>query len=111
MSIPLIIDTDVALGVHHEGRPRDIDDGFAIVEAINSQDIDLKGVTCVFGNGPHDEVYRVAQEIVALKGADVPVLPGATEPMARNANSNPAPISRQRNRVHLGRGRSVPAAF
>ena len=27
----LLIDTDVALGVWHEGRPRDIDDGFAIV--------------------------------------------------------------------------------
>ena len=70
----LLIDTDVALGVWHEGRPRDIDDGFAIVEAINSPRINLLGVTCVFGNGPIDEVYRVANDIVQLKGADIPVI-------------------------------------
>ena len=75
--IPLIIDTEVARGVHHEGRPRDIDDGFAIVEAINSSDIELLAVTTVFGNGPLIEVDRVAREIIALKKADVPVHSGA----------------------------------
>jgi inosine-uridine nucleoside N-ribohydrolase len=73
----LIIDTDVALGVEHEGRPRDIDDGFAIVEALNCEDVELIGITTVYGNGPHAEVHRVANEIVALKGASTPVLPGA----------------------------------
>lgn len=77
MAIDLIIDTDVALGVFHEGRPRDIDDGFAIVEALNSPDINLVGITTVFGNGPHDEVFRVANELVALKGSNTPVHPGA----------------------------------
>lgn len=75
--IPLIIDTDVALGVEHEGRPRDIDDGFAIVEALNCDDLELIGVTTVFGNGPHAEVHRVANEIIALKDAAIPVAPGA----------------------------------
>lgn len=73
----LIIDTDVALGVWHGGRPRDIDDGFAIVEAINNPDLNLLGVTCVFGNGPIDEVVRVAREITDLKGVDTPVIEGA----------------------------------
>lgn len=77
--IPLIIDTDVALGVWHEGRPRDIDDGFAIVEAINSPEIELRAVTTVFGNAPLPEVARVAREIVALKGGGVPVHDGAGE--------------------------------
>jgi inosine-uridine nucleoside N-ribohydrolase len=75
----LIIDTDVALGVHHEGRPRDIDDGFAIVEAINSDSIDLLAVTTVFGNAPLTDVDRVAGEIIALKGADVRVASGAAD--------------------------------
>lgn len=75
--IPLIIDTDVALGVEHEGRPRDIDDGFAIVEAINAPDIELLAVTTVYGNAPHREVHQVAREIVELKRAGVPVVPGA----------------------------------
>jgi len=76
--IPLIIDTDVALGAWHEGRPRDIDDGFAIVEAINVEAIDLLGVTTVYGNAPHQDVARIAREIVDLKESIVPVKEGAT---------------------------------
>ena len=67
MTTPLVIDTDVALGVWHEGRPRDIDDGFAIVEAINIDTIDLRAVTTVYGNAPLADVDRVARELVALK--------------------------------------------
>jgi len=87
---PLIIDTDVALGVEHEGRPRDIDDGFAIVEALNCPAIELLAVTTVYGNAPHHEVHRVANEIVALKGADVPVVPGADRPLPQQGPM-PAP--------------------
>lgn len=75
----LIIDTDVALGAFHEGRPRDIDDGFAMVEAINADDLELIGVTTVYGNAPHDTVNRIAHEIVALKDTDIAVLAGAVE--------------------------------
>lgn len=82
--IPLIIDTDVALGVEHEGRPRDIDDGFAIVEAINSSDLELLAVTTVYGNAPQADVHRVANEIVALKSAAVPVVSGATEALPQH---------------------------
>ena len=76
--LPLIIDTDVALGAWHDGRPRDIDDGFAIIEALNADAIDLLGVTTVYGNAPHTEVYRIAKEIVALKQANLRIAPGAT---------------------------------
>ena len=86
----LIIDTDVALGVWHEGRPRDIDDGFALVEAINNPKLNLLGITCVFGNGPLDEVVRVAHEIVDLKNASVPVFSGAAGNMDDTPASNPA---------------------
>jgi len=88
--IPLIIDTDVALGVLHQGRPRDIDDGFAIAEAINSDLLDLRLITTVFGNGPLSEVVRVAREIVSLKGSSVPVLEGAAEPITKKPESNAA---------------------
>lgn len=87
---PLIIDTDVALGVLHKGRPRDIDDGFAIAEAINSETLDLRLITTVFGNAPLDDVARVAREIVALKNARVPVLTGAAVAMRQHAESNEA---------------------
>lgn len=75
--IPLIIDTDPALGIWHEGRPRDVDDGLAIVEAINAPDIELLAITVTFGNAPLPEALRVAQELVRLKQADVPVAGGA----------------------------------
>jgi len=77
MMIPLVIDTDVALGVWHDGRPRDIDDGFAIVEAINIAAVDLQAITTVYGNAPHTDVARVARELVQLKDAAVPVWDGA----------------------------------
>ncbi len=83
--IPLIIDTDVALGAWHEGRPRDIDDGFAIVEALNSEHIDLLGITTVYGNAPHPDVLRIAGELVSLKEADTPVHPGAETNQPGNA--------------------------
>lgn len=93
MSTRLLIDTDVALGLRHEGRPRDIDDGFAIVEAINVDDLELCGVTTVFGNAPHDAVHRVANEIIKLKNADVAVVPGAAQPLPQDGDlpgPNPA---------------------
>ncbi len=93
MSTSLLIDTDVALGLQHDGRPRDIDDGFAIVEAINVDDLELCGVTTVFGNAPHDAVHRVAGEIIELKKVDVPVVAGAAQPLPEQGDlpgSNPA---------------------
>jgi inosine-uridine nucleoside N-ribohydrolase len=87
----LIIDTDVALGVWHEGRPRDIDDGFAMVEAFNSNRLDLLGVTCVYGNGPIEEVHRVASELVKLKKMEIPVHRGAEGSLEKMGDStNPA---------------------
>ncbi len=79
--IPLLIDTDVALGVHHDGRPRDIDDAFAIVEASNSPGIDLLGVSTVFGNAPLTDVDAVARAVVDLKQSAVPVTTGAATPL------------------------------
>lgn len=85
----LLIDTDVALGIEHEGRPRDIDDGFAIVEAVNSEGIDLAGITTVYGNACHDSVYRVANDIVALKRSAVPVNRGAADPLPQTGTMPP----------------------
>ncbi len=85
----LLIDTDVALGIEDQGRPRDIDDGFAIVEAINSEDIDLAGITTVFGNASHDSVCRVANELIALKQSRVQVRPGAEHPLPQSGPMPP----------------------
>ena len=107
----LVIDSDVALGVHHEGRPRDIDDGFAIVEAINASDLDLLGVTTVYGNAPHDDVYRVANEIVALKQSNTPVTPGAVEPLPQSGPLPPANDAARYLTDILGRSKTTIAAI
>jgi len=73
---PLVIDTDPALGVIHEGRPRDVDDAFAIVEALRAPDLDVLGITVTFGNAPLEPALAVAKELVALSGVDVPVAGG-----------------------------------
>ena len=73
---PLIIDTDPALGVVHDGRPRDVDDAFAIAEALGAPDVDVRGITVTFGNAPLDAAVGVAREAVRLAGADVPVAAG-----------------------------------
>lgn len=86
MAASLIIDTDVAMGAWHEGRPSDIDDGFAIVEAINLEAFNLIGITTVFGNAPVADTTRIARELVALKGVSVPVVRGAAEPLHRDTH-------------------------
>ncbi len=88
--IPLIIDTDVALGVWHDGRPRDIDDGFAVIEAINEPTIDLIGITTVYGNAPIEDTTRVARELANLKQSDTPVVQGATNALAQDLTKDRA---------------------
>ena len=90
MTIPLLIDTDVALGVVHEGRPRDVDDAYAIIGALNAPETDVLGITTVFGNAPLDRADAVAREIVALKDAAVPIVRGAAEPISRTPDTNDA---------------------
>ncbi|MDA1073667.1 MAG: nucleoside hydrolase, partial [Proteobacteria bacterium] len=66
------------------------DDGFAIVEAINAPDIDLIGITCVYGNAPHPQVFRVANEIVELKKVNVPVVAGAQIALPEHGDPGPS---------------------
>ncbi len=79
--IPLVIDTDPALGIWHEARPRDVDDGLANIEAINHPQVDLLGITVTFGNAPLADAVDVARKLVALKSAEVPVFAGASGAM------------------------------
>jgi inosine-uridine nucleoside N-ribohydrolase len=93
MKTSLIIDTDVALGVWHDGNPRDIDDGFAIVEAINIETIELAAITTVYGNAPHPHVARVAHESSCSK-LTVPVWHGANTALRRSVMPPPSVLSR-----------------
>lgn len=71
MGTQLIIDTDPG-----------VDDAFAIALAAVSQDVDLIGVTTVFGNVPLSATTLNARRILALCDRDdVPVAAGAERPL------------------------------
>jgi len=83
MSLPVIIDTDPG-----------IDDAMAILYAVAEPEIDLLGLTTVFGNVSLAEATRNARGLLALAGGDggitgaggVPVVPGAERPRVRPLN-------------------------
>jgi inosine-uridine nucleoside N-ribohydrolase len=64
--VPVWIDTDPAVGV----KERDVDDGFALVQAFNSPEIAVRGVSVVFGNAPLVQAWPIGQRIVQRFGPD-----------------------------------------
>ena len=73
----MIIDTDPAMGTLHT----DPEDGMAILYALNSEGVDLEGITLVHGNVPISHSWPNAQHLLSLAGrGDVSVHTGATTP-------------------------------
>lgn len=72
MPIPVIIDTDPG-----------IDDAVAILYALRSPAFDVLGLTTLAGNVGLQKTTENAGRILALAGADVPVIGGASGPMVR----------------------------
>ncbi|MFC4779448.1 nucleoside hydrolase [Paenibacillus sp. GCM10023252] len=70
--IPMIIDADTG-----------IDDALAILYALKSPEIDLIGITTVFGNTSVEQATDNTLRLLKLAGADVPVAMGAAKPLAR----------------------------
>ena len=55
------IDTDPAIGEPE----RDVDDGLALVQAFHSPELDIRGVSVVFGNAPLDRGLPIARRLVS----------------------------------------------
>jgi len=81
------IDSDPALGVEVDGRPRDVDDAFVIVEALRNPRVALAGISVVFGNAPVDDAFEVANDLVRRVGSPVAVARGAAAPAPPGADS------------------------
>ena len=62
--IPVWIDTDpsVAPGGH------EVDDGFALIQAFHSPELEVRGVSVVFGNAPLETAWPIGKEIVEKFG-------------------------------------------
>ena len=65
-------DTSVAAGGH------ELDDGLALVQAFRSAELEVRGVSAVFGNAPLGQTYSIGQEAVRRFGpAGMRVFAGA----------------------------------
>ncbi len=70
----MIIDTDPAIGI----KLADVDDGLAILLALNSDELEVDGITTVFGNRNVDNCYRIGKEVLSVAGrTDIPIFKGA----------------------------------
>ena len=79
MSIPIVIDCD-------PGH----DDAIAILLALASPEVELRGVISVAGNQTVDKTTRNALKVLELAGrADIPVVRGADAPLKRPLRTAP----------------------
>jgi Inosine-uridine preferring nucleoside hydrolase len=70
------IDTDPSIS----SGPREVDDGFALIQAFHSPELDIRGVSVVYGNAPFEQAWPISQEIVRKYGPPgLPIFAGATE--------------------------------
>lgn len=81
--IPVLVDTDPALGVEVDDRPHDVDDAWALVQAANEPALALRGVTVVHGNAPLPLAAESARQLQRLGALTCPVTPGAAGPLHR----------------------------
>ncbi len=78
------IDTDPAITAGNG----EVDDAFAVIQALQSPEFEIVGISAVFGNTGIDHSYAMAQEIVARAGrADIPVYRGCGVEGDRNPNA------------------------
>jgi inosine-uridine nucleoside N-ribohydrolase len=77
------IDTDPAITAGNG----EVDDAFALVQALRSPELEIVGISAVFGNTDIDHTFAMAREIVTRAGrGDVPVYRGCGVEGDRNAN-------------------------
>lgn len=74
ITIPILIDTDPAIGIFGA----DVDDALAILLALNSDELEVDGLTAVFGNTDVNRASRIAKEILTVANRnDIQVYKGA----------------------------------
>jgi pyrimidine-specific ribonucleoside hydrolase len=67
------VDTDLAVGIEE----RDVDDGLALLAALRSPELQVVGISAVFGNGDLPDVHRLTLELLERAGAGLDVHRGA----------------------------------
>lgn len=58
---------------------RDVDGGFALLQALRSAELEVVGVSTVFGNTDLERAHAIAAELLHLAGhGEMPLHPGAS---------------------------------
>lgn len=71
----VIFDCDNTMGL----RWNEIDDGLTLLYLLGRDEIDLLGVTTIFGNNTIDQVWKATRTLWELYGFDIPVFKGEGE--------------------------------
>ena len=66
----VIFDCDNTMGISN----RDIDDGLALLYLINNLEVELKGITCTYGNDRLDKVFTQTVKLIDDLSLEIPVL-------------------------------------
>lgn len=75
--IDVWIDADPSAGIQY----RDVDDGLALIQAFNSPELKIHGISVVFGNTELKAAYPIAQKMVKkFATTKIPVYSGAKNP-------------------------------
>ena len=65
------------------------DDMMAIIMAVLSPGLDLRGISTTHGNQTVEKTYQNARRTLVLAGKQVPVFKGYKEPLTRESKSCP----------------------
>ncbi len=79
------IDTDLSVGMKRTSREGycDVDDGFAVLQLMKSAQIDIVGISAVFGNTDIENSFRLCEMMNSrFAGGKYRVYKGAGEPIA-----------------------------
>lgn len=78
------IDADIAIGSGSEERGwNDVDDGFALIQLMRSNPLQIRGLSTLYGNTDLQTATRLGQEITEkFYSGGMEVWPGAAGPMA-----------------------------
>ncbi|MGS0525707.1 nucleoside hydrolase [Zobellia nedashkovskayae] len=88
------IDTDFSVGMTRDKRDGycDVDDGFAVLQLMKAENVEICGISAVFGNTSIENSYPLSQEMSKeFAMGEIPVFRGAGEAInLKEANSNEA---------------------
>ncbi|MBU2995957.1 nucleoside hydrolase [Cellulophaga baltica] len=78
------IDADLAVGMKNIGRPgfSDVDDGYAVLQLLNAPNIEIIGISTVFGNTSVDNAFTIGNYInKQFIKRNIQVFKGSSQPI------------------------------